>query len=94
MSAPLLPEKAATVSQGEQVSQCLELLLLVLADVARVREGKPARLGPWAESLEKLAGSPIVPHAPQAGIFEALRNLTRNPSPESLLREISLTLRT
>ena len=89
----LLPDKTATISQGEQVSQCLDLLLLVLADVARLREGKPARLGPWAESLAKLAGSALDLDAPQAGVFEALRNLARNPSPESLLREISMTLK-
>ena len=91
--APLLPAKEAEASQGEQVSQALEILLLVLADVARMREGKPLRLAPWAAGIERLAGSALALERPQARIFEALRNLIRNPSPDALLREISLTLR-
>jgi len=89
---PLLPEKGADASQGEQVGQCLELLLLVLADVTRHREGKTPRLGPWAESIATLAGSAMTLDAVQARAFDALRNLIRNPSPDSLLREIALTL--
>ena len=91
--APLLPAKEAEASQGEQVSQALEILLLVLADVARLREDKPLRLAPWAAGIERLAGSALALERPQARIFEALRNLIRNPSPDALLREISLTLR-
>ena len=89
---PLLPEKGSTISQSEQVSQCLELLLLVLADVARHREGKAPRLGPWAEAVRTLASSALSVEAPQERIFDSLRNLIRNPSPDSLLREISLSL--
>ena len=91
--APLLPAKEAEASQGEQVSQALEILLLVLADVARLREDKPLRLAPWAAGIGRLAGSALALERPQARIFEALRNLIRNPSPDALLREISLTLR-
>lgn len=91
--APLLPDKGATTSQGEQVSQCLELLLLLLADVARLREGKAPRLGPWSEAVSRLAGTALALAAPQASIFEALRSLLRNPSADSLLREISLVLK-
>ena len=93
VAGPLLPEKGAPLSPGEQVSQCLELLLLILADVARLREGKALRLAPWGESMARLAGTALKLDAPQASVFEALRNLIRNPSADSLLREISLVLR-
>ena len=90
--APLLPAKDAESSQGEQVGQSLEILLLLLADVARCRDGKALRLKPWAAGIERLAGSGLGLEKPQARIFEALRNLIRNPSPDALLREISLVL--
>jgi len=90
--AALLPEKDAAASQSEQVSQALELLLLLLADVARFRAGKAPRLAPWSTGIERLAGSSLSLAAPQARVFEALRNLIRNPSPDSLLREICLVL--
>jgi DNA polymerase-3 subunit delta' len=89
----LLPDKGATASQGEQVGQCLDLLLLVLADVARLREGRAARLGPWSAPLEALAGAALQLDPVQRGVFEAQRNLTRNPSADALLREIGLLLR-
>jgi len=91
--APLLPAKEADASQGEQVGQALDILLLVLADVARCREGKALRLTPWAAGIARLAGSALALDKPQARLFEALRNLIRNPSPDALLREISLSLR-
>ena len=90
--AALLPDKEAAASQGEQVGQCLELLLLLLGDVARCREGKPLRLAPWSAGIQRLAGSGLALDRPQARIFEAQRNLIRNPSPDTLLREIGLTL--
>jgi DNA polymerase-3 subunit delta' len=92
-AAPLLPAKEADASQGEQVGQSLEILLLLLADVARSREGRALRLTPWAAGIEQLAGTALSLEKPQARIFEALRNLIRNPSPDALLREISLVLR-
>jgi DNA polymerase-3 subunit delta' len=92
-AAPLLPAKEADASQGEQVGQSLEILLLLLADVARSREGRALRLAPWAAGIERLAGSALALEKPQARTFEALRNLIRNPSPDAMLREISLVLR-
>jgi DNA polymerase-3 subunit delta' len=89
----LLPEKTATTSQGEQVGQALELLLLLLADVARHREGRTPRLGPWREAVSRLAGTALALDAPQRSVFDALRNLLRNPSADALLREISLVLK-
>jgi DNA polymerase-3 subunit delta' len=91
-AGPLLPAKEAEASQGEQVGQCLEILLLLLADVARVRAGRAPRLKPWAAAVERLAGAALVLERPQARAFEALRNLVRNPSPDSLLREVGLVL--
>ncbi len=91
--APLLPAKEADASQGDQVGKALDILLLVLADVARCRDGKALRLTPWAAGIERLAASALALEKPQGRLFEAQRNLIRNPSPDSLLREISLTLR-
>jgi DNA polymerase-3 subunit delta' len=91
-SGPLLPAKDAEASQSEQVGQSLEILLLLLADVARFREGRALRLKPWASGIERLAGSGLALARPQARVFEALRNLIRNPSPDALLREISMVL--
>ena len=90
--APLVPDKDAAASQSEQVSQSLEILLLLLGDVARCRAGQAPRLSPWSAGIHRLAASPLALDRPQARIFEALRNLLRNPSPDTLLREISLTL--
>ena len=91
-ASPLAPDKGAEASQSEQVGQCLELLLLLLVDLARLREGKAIRLGPWAGELSRLAGSPLALAPPQTRAFEALRSLTRNPSADSLLREVGLAL--
>ncbi|WP_306597906.1 hypothetical protein [Geothrix sp. 21YS21S-2] len=88
--AALAPDKSSDASQNEQVSQCLELLLLVLGDVGRIREGRGLRLGPWAAGLTKLAESPMALEPVQARAFEAMRNLARNPSAESLLREVAM----
>jgi len=91
--APLLPDKNAAASQGEQVGQCLELLLLLLADLARHREGKAPRLTSRSEAIRALAGTPLALEGPQARVFEALRTLLRNPSPDTLLREIGMVLK-
>ena len=91
-AAPLLPDKASPISQGEQVGQALELLLLLLADITRHREGRPPRLAPWSPQVAQLAATPLSLQALQAQIFDSLRNLIRNPSPEGLLREISMLM--
>jgi DNA polymerase-3 subunit delta' len=90
--APLLPARDAGPSQGEQVARSLEILLLLLADVARCREGLNPRLAPWSPGIRSLAGSGLALDRPQARALEALRNLARNPSPDSLLREVALEL--
>lgn len=92
VAGPLLPEKDAEVAQGEQLRQPLELLLRLLADLARLRVGEAPALLPWREQLAPLA----TPHrdlkAPQEAALEALRQLARNLSPEPLLREVGLAL--
>ena len=90
---PLLPEKNATAAQSEQMVQCLELLLLVLGDIARLREGKPLRLEPWHPRIETIAKSGLQVRKALELTFGALRHLTRNPFAESLLREIGLALK-
>ena len=90
---PLLPEKTAAKAQSEQMAQCLELLLLVLSDVARLREGKPLRLEPWRPRIEAIAKSALPLRKAMELAFGALRHLTRNPFAESLLREVGLALK-
>jgi DNA polymerase-3 subunit delta' len=89
---PLLPEKESSMAQGEQVRQPLELLLRLLADLARIGAGETPALIPWREPLEALAARPRDLKGPQEAVLEALRHLPRNLSPEPLLREIGLAL--
>ena len=93
-SGPLLPEKESALAQGEQLRQPLELLLRILADLARLRTGEAPALAPWREALGPLASAPLDLKGPQEAILEALRHLARNLSPEPLLREVALSLRT
>lgn len=92
-AGPLLPEKNSPVAQSEQMAQGLELLLRILADVGRIREGRPPSLEPWREKLENLARSPLNLKGPVEAIHDAQRHLVRNPFAESLLREIGRTLK-
>jgi DNA polymerase-3 subunit delta' len=89
----LLPERNAQVAQSEQMAQCLELLLVLLADVARLREGGHLRLVPWRPRIERLARSQFQIRACQDLVLEALQHLVRNPFAESLLREIAMVVR-
>ncbi|MDR3685150.1 MAG: hypothetical protein P4L11_15585, partial [Geothrix sp.] len=54
-AGPLLPEKESVQAQGEQLRQPLELLLRLLADLARVRAGEAPALAPWRAELDTLA---------------------------------------
>ncbi len=91
-AAPLLPEKEAALAQGEQLRQPLELLLRLLADLARLRTGEAPALAPWREDLAALATPLRDLKAPQEAVLEALRHLPRNLSPEPLIREVALSL--
>ena len=88
----LLPEKDSGLAQGEQLRQPLELLLRLLADLARLRAGEAPALEPWRPALEALAAPGRDLKAPQEATLEALRHLPRNLSPEPLLREVGLAL--
>ena len=88
----LLPDKDSTQAQGEQLRQPLELLLRLLADLARIRAGEAPALAPWRVSLSALAPGSCAVKAPQEAALEALRHLPRNLSPEPLLREVALSL--
>ncbi len=92
VSAPLLPEKEASLAQGEQLRQPLELLLRLLADVGRLQAGAQPALAPWREALARMLGASPDVKAAQEAILEALRHLPRNLSPEPLLREVALSL--
>lgn len=91
-AGPLLPEKDSTQAQGEQLRQPLELLLRLLADLARMRAGEAPALAPWREALVALVSVPRDLKATQEAVFEGLRHLPRNLSPEPLLREVALSL--
>lgn len=90
---PLLPEKDGPLAQGEQLRQPLELLLRLLADLARIRAGAPPALAPWAGPLGALAAGPLDLRPGQEATLEALRHLPRNLGAEPLLREVALALR-
>ena len=91
-SGALLPEKESALAQGEQLRQPLELLLRLLADLARMQTGEPPALAPWREALAPVAARLRNLKAPQEVILEALRHLPRNLSPEPLLREVALAI--
>ncbi|HJW08945.1 MAG TPA: hypothetical protein VJ483_04875 [Holophagaceae bacterium] len=92
-AGPLLPDKESDQAQSEQLRQPLELLLRILADIARLRAGQAPGLGPWRTGLEQLAASPLDLRPPQDTLSTALQNLVRNLSAEPLLREVVGTLR-
>lgn len=90
--APLLPEKTSERSQAEQVGDGLDLLLRLLADLGRLREGRAARLQPWTEALGRVSPALDLRRV-AARVHEAQRNLIRNPSAEGILREVAWELR-
>ncbi len=92
-AGPLLPERDAALAQSEQLRQPLELLLRLLADLARIRAGAPPALAPWEGRLGRLAGIDRDFRPGQEAVLEALRHPPRNLSAEPLLREVALALR-
>ena len=89
---PLVPEKDASTGQSEQLRPAIELLLRILADLGRLRAGRPPVLAPWREGLVRLADRGPDLRAPMEGASKALQSLARNPAPEPLLRELALSL--
>ena len=92
-AGPLIPDRNSEVAVSEQLRQPLELLLALLRDAARSRSGRQPSLAPWMAGIEKLAGSSMDLKLPQDLVYQALRNLPRNPAPEPILREIGMVLR-
>jgi DNA polymerase-3 subunit delta' len=92
-AGPLLPDKEADLGQAEQLRQALELLLRLLAEVARARAGAPPALAGWEEDVRTLAASSLALKPVEDLAFEALRHLARNPQADLLLREVALALR-
>ncbi len=90
-AASLLPDRESAQAQSEQLRQPLELLLAILADLARLGAGREPALAPWRARLESVARPD--PRELQRLIFTAQRNLMRNPVAESMLREMALALR-
>ena len=91
-AGPLLPEKGEG-AQSEQLARALELLLRVLADLARLAGGSAPRLEPWRPELEALADRGLDLKAAQEATCEALRSLPRNPAAEGLLRAVVQSFR-
>lgn len=93
VAGPLLPERDAVQAQSEQLRLPLELLLRLLADLARIRAETPPILVPWAERLSAIAAGSQAFQPGQEAVLEALRHLPRNLNAEPLLREVALALR-
>lgn len=91
-AGPLLPDKDASSSQSEQLRAPVELLLRILADLGRLRADKAPALAPWREGLARLAATDLDLRRPMEVAATALQSLSRNPSPEPLLRELAMTM--
>ena len=91
-SGSLVPDKDAALGQSEQLRPALELLWRILADLGRLRAGRPPSLAPWAEGLARLSQSGLDLRPPMEAVSRALQSLARNPAPEPLLRELAMTL--
>ncbi|MBL0211350.1 MAG: hypothetical protein IPQ13_10635 [Holophagaceae bacterium] len=92
-AGPLVPDRTSEMAVSEQLRQPLELLLALLNDAARSRCGGAPSLAPWKAGIGKLAQSSADLKLSQELVYQALRHLPRNPSPEPVLREIGMTLR-
>jgi len=92
-AGPLLPDKNSTIAQSEQMAQCLELLLRILGDVGRLREGRSPGLETWREGIETLARSALDLKRSVEAVHGAQRHLVRNPFADSMLRELALAVR-
>ncbi|MDR1841964.1 MAG: hypothetical protein LBQ86_08625 [Holophagales bacterium] len=92
VSESLLPDKSSELAQSQQVTMALEHLLIALDERARIQSGLPGRLPQWSARLGALVNKQIDTQNGYKYTLEAMRALTRNVTPESLLRKISLAL--
>ncbi|MBS1785730.1 MAG: hypothetical protein JST24_09915 [Acidobacteria bacterium] len=91
-SGPLVPDKDAAQGQSEQLRGPVDLLLRILADLGRLRAGRTPALAPWGEGLARLAATSLDLRRPMEAVSTAQQSLSRNPSPEPLLRELAMAL--
>jgi len=92
VSECLLPDKSSELAQSQQVTMALEHLLIALDERMRVQNGLNCRLPQWAVRLGALAQKQIDTQNGYKCALEAMRALSRNVTPESLLRKISLVM--
>ena len=88
----LLPDKSSELAQSQQVVNALEHLLTALDMRVRIQNGLPCRLSQWTSRLGALANRQIDTRSGYKYTLEAMKALSRNVTPETLLRKISLTL--
>jgi DNA polymerase-3 subunit delta' len=92
VSDSLLPDKSGELAQGQQVALAVEQLLIVLDEQVRIMKGLPGHLTQWASRFASLSdGRNNVRNGYECAL-DALRMLSRNVAPETLLRKISLAL--
>ncbi len=91
-AGPLLPDRDSDQGVSEQVRQPLELLLAILNDSARLRSGGVVSLRAWEKGLAQLADSTVDLKQAQDLVYQSLRHLPRNPSPDLMLRTIGMSL--
>jgi DNA polymerase-3 subunit delta' len=92
VSENLLPDKSGELAQSQQVVLALEQLLIVLDEQVRVAKGLPGHLTQWTARFTSLANKQINAQNGYKYALEAMRMLSRNAAPETLLRKISLAL--
>ena len=94
VAKPLLPSASyPDIANNEQIRQSLELLLLVMWNIMRIRHNSPISLKPWSDALTKIANKKIDLALAQEVVFKALQSLFANPNAESLIREVSLSIK-
>jgi len=92
VSESLLPDRSSELAQSQQVTLALEQLLIVLDEHIRILKGLPGSLTQWTARFVSLANKQINVQNGYKCALEAMRNLSRNAAPETLLRKISLAL--
>jgi DNA polymerase-3 subunit delta' len=88
----LLPDKANELSQSQQAVLALEQLLVVLGELARIKNGLQGRLLRWVPRLGSLVQKPINVKDGLRCALESMRVLSRNVAFDSALRKIALAL--
>jgi DNA polymerase-3 subunit delta' len=92
VSKYLLPDKHSELAQSQQVILALEQLLIVLGEQVRIHSGMPSHLEQWTQRLSALANKQIDIQKGYKYTLEAMKHLTRNVAPETILRKISMAL--